>query len=250
MAAYKAKVTVMTNGKEYRPGSILPADISSVDLAFLKEKKFVELADVPEVVTDEDDEDEEFEGFDEMDPGAVKSEEEIRKIRTKKDLVAYAASIGYDLGEWKEKSVKILQEEIINYQEEQIGEREDGQEDGKARKTEKARAFEMRSFKDQLEKDFDSTFFNVNEFAELHNIDGKEVPVVVDNDTLLALNLGKNADSDGIFEDAKLFFILKKYLDSEPVIGQIMDFDGESYPIGNILEDFGGYTIILRGNES
>ena len=107
----------------------------------------------------------------------------------------------------------------------------------------------MRSFKDQLEKDFDSTFFNMNEFAELHNIDGKEVPVVVDNDTLLALNLGKNADSDGIFEDAKLFFILKKYLDSEPVIGQIMDFDGESYPIGNILEDFGGYTIILRGIE-
>ena len=122
----------------------------------------------------------------------------------------------------------------------------------------------MRSFKDQLEKDFDSTFFNMNEFAELHNIDGKEVQVlnwmkaqsyirkdrIVDNDTLLALNLGKNADSDGIFEDAKLFFILKKYLDSEPVIGQIIDFDGESYPIGNILEDFGGYTIILRGNES
>ena len=132
MAAYKAKVTVMTNGKEYRPGSILPADISSVDLAFLKEKKFVELADVPEVVTDEDDEDEEFEGFDEMDPGAVKSEEEIRKIRTKKELVAYAASIGYDLGEWKEKSVKILQEEIINYQEEQIGEREDSQEAGES----------------------------------------------------------------------------------------------------------------------
>ncbi len=128
MAAYKAKVTVMTNGKEYRPGMILPADISSVDLAFLKEKKFVELADVPETVFDEDDEDEEFEGFDEMDPGAVKSEEEIRKIRTKKDLVAYAASIGYDLGEWKEKSVKILQEEIINYQEEQIAHDEDGED--------------------------------------------------------------------------------------------------------------------------
>ena len=62
MAAYRTKVTLMSNGKEYRPGSILPADISSADLAFLKEKKFVELADVPEVVTDEDDEDEEFEG--------------------------------------------------------------------------------------------------------------------------------------------------------------------------------------------
>lgn len=108
----------------------------------------------------------------------------------------------------------------------------------------------MRSFKEQLEKDFDSTFFNLNEFAETHTVDGKEIPVVVDNDTLLALNLGKNADADGIFEDAKLFFVLKKYLDSEPVIGQIMEFDGAMYPIGNILEDMGGYTIILRGDES
>ena len=38
MAAYKAKVTVITKGKEYRPGAILPADISSADLKFLKEK--------------------------------------------------------------------------------------------------------------------------------------------------------------------------------------------------------------------
>ena len=128
MAAYKAKVTVMTNGKEYRPGSILPADISSVDLAFLKEKKFVELADVPEVVTDEDDEDEEFEGFDEVNPGAVKSADEIRRIRVKKDLAEYARSIGLDLGEWNGKSLKVLQEEIINYQEEQIAHDEDGED--------------------------------------------------------------------------------------------------------------------------
>lgn len=108
----------------------------------------------------------------------------------------------------------------------------------------------MRSFKEQLEKDFQGTFFNLNEFAELHNIDGKNIPVVVDNDTLLAVNLGKNADSDGIYEDAKLFFVMKEKLGYEPVIGQIMEFDSETYTIGNVLEDTGGYTIILRGNES
>lgn len=129
MAAYKAKVTVMTKGKEYRPGMILPADISSVDLAFLKEKKFVELADVPETVFDEDDE-EEFDGFDEVNPGAVKSADEIRRIRVKKDLAEYARSIGLDLGEWNGKSLKVLQEEIINYQEEQIAHGEEDQEGG------------------------------------------------------------------------------------------------------------------------
>ncbi len=108
----------------------------------------------------------------------------------------------------------------------------------------------MRSFKEQLEKDFDNTFFNLNEFAEFHDVDGKKVPIVVDNDTLLQINLGKNADTDGIFQDNRMFFILKKYLDYEPAIGQIMEFDRETFQVGNVLEDFGGYTIILRGIES
>lgn len=106
----------------------------------------------------------------------------------------------------------------------------------------------MMTFKDQLEKDFNNTFFNLNEFAEIHDVDGKNIPVVVDNETLLQLDLGKNADSDGVFQDNRMFFVQKKYLDCEPVIGQIMEFDKESYQVGNVLEDFGGYTIILRGN--
>lgn len=106
----------------------------------------------------------------------------------------------------------------------------------------------MRSFQEQLQKDFDSTFFNLNEFAEIHDIDGDKIPVVVDNDTLLQLNLGKTADSDGIFQDNKMFFVQKKYMQNQPVIDQIMEFDGELYQVGNVLEDFGGYTIILREN--
>ena len=101
----------------------------------------------------------------------------------------------------------------------------------------------MRSFKEQMEKDFDRTFFNLDEFGEIHDIDGNQIPVVVDNETLVQLNLGKTADSDGIFQDNRMFFVQKKHL-----IGQIMEFDGETYQVGNVLEDLGGYTIILRGN--
>ena len=71
---------------------------------------------------------------------------------------------------------------------------------------------------------------------------------MVDNETLLQMNLGKTADSDGIFQDNKMFFVQKKNLNYEPVIDQIMEFDGESYQVENVLEDLGGYTIILKGN--
>lgn len=91
MAKYRTKVEVRTNGKVFKPGAILPDDISKLDLNFLKAKKFVEVVDVADAVSEaeaEDDfDDEEFgDGFDEMTPGSFKTADEIRKIRTRKTL--------------------------------------------------------------------------------------------------------------------------------------------------------------------
>ena len=93
---YRTKVEVVTNGKTYKPGSILPDDISASDLAFLKMKKFVIPVDAAAVVTEpveeemyRDDENEgDFTGFNEMQPGKLKTEAEIRKIRSKKEIRA------------------------------------------------------------------------------------------------------------------------------------------------------------------
>ena len=126
---YRTKVEVVTNGKTYKPGSILPDDISASDLAFLKMKKFVIPVDAAAVVTEpveeemyRDDENEgDFTGFNEMQPGKLKTEAEIRKIRSKKEIRAYADSIGLELGENSdEKSLKELQEIVINFQEERM----------------------------------------------------------------------------------------------------------------------------------
>lgn len=134
MAKYRTKVEVRTNGKVFKPGAILPDDISKLDLNFLKAKKFVEVVDVADAVSEadaeEDIDDEEFgDGFDEMTPGSFKTAEEIRKIRTKKDVAEYAASIGLDLGEdYDQKSLAELYDEVINYQEEaEAATEEDGE---------------------------------------------------------------------------------------------------------------------------
>ena len=107
----------------------------------------------------------------------------------------------------------------------------------------------MRTFKEQLQKDFDNIFFNLDEFAEIHTVEGQEVSVVIDTDNLLELDLGKKEHSDGVYTDEKMLFIQKKDLDFEPVAGQHLNFDGEVYPILNVFEAMGGYTIILRSNE-
>lgn len=127
---YRTKVTVTTQGKVFKPGSILPDDLSKSDLAFLKSKKFVEPADVPAAAyedPEEDPEDEQeqenggFSGFNVTEPDGMKNPDEIRKIRSKKDAATYAKKIGLDLGEnYEEKSLKDLQTMIIDFQEEQM----------------------------------------------------------------------------------------------------------------------------------
>lgn len=123
---YKTKVTVITGGREYEPGTLLPKDISYKDMTFLKLKGFVEPADIESVETgyyqpDLEEGDSSFSGFSEKTPDALKSAEEILKIRSKKDVVSYAASIGLDLETaYEEKSLKDLQEEVINFQKEQL----------------------------------------------------------------------------------------------------------------------------------
>ncbi len=126
---YRTKVTVVTQEKIYKPGSILPDDFSKPDLAFLKSKKFVEPADIPAACEEQEDGPGEdrgqetgvFTGFDVMEPDGMKSPDEIRKIRSKKEVAAYAKKIGLDLGEnYEEKSLKDLQDMTIDFQEEQV----------------------------------------------------------------------------------------------------------------------------------
>lgn len=127
---YRAKITVITQGKAYGPGSIIPDDISKSDLAFLKSKKFVEPADVPAAAYDDPEDDPEedsgqepdgFSGFNEMEPPGLKSPDAIRKIRSKKEVAAYAESIGFSIGnDYEEKSLKDLQAAVIDFQEEKM----------------------------------------------------------------------------------------------------------------------------------
>ena len=44
------------------------------------------------------------------------------------------------------------------------------------------------SFKDQIKQDLSDIFLNLDEFADLHRIEGKEVPVVIDSDLMAKLS--------------------------------------------------------------
>ena len=44
------------------------------------------------------------------------------------------------------------------------------------------------SFKDQIKQDLSDVFLNLDEFADLHRIEGNEAPVVIDSDIMAKLS--------------------------------------------------------------
>lgn len=99
------------------------------------------------------------------------------------------------------------------------------------------------SLKDIIKADIKTVFFNDDEFAEDHNIDGRKVSVVVDNETLKKRN---QKEYDGILQADILYFIKDEDVNRKPVVGQVQRFDGKIYSVFDVKYDSGVYEIILQ----
>lgn len=101
--------------------------------------------------------------------------------------------------------------------------------------------------KEQLAEDM-SVFFNPEEFAELHRINGAETLVIVDNEELAELYIHREVETASLFTNSVLIFVQKSELNFEPVPKQYMDFDGEMYMITDVKLTDGMYAIVLGVN--
>lgn len=104
------------------------------------------------------------------------------------------------------------------------------------------------SFHDDLEADLEE-FFNEDEFASPHLVNGAEMLIILD-ENLLKLMQRKSNDPDGIYVGEALFHVKKSDFGARPVPGQIINLDGDPYRVADAQEDEGMYTITLEGNLS
>ncbi|WP_243129169.1 hypothetical protein [Hathewaya massiliensis] len=102
-------------------------------------------------------------------------------------------------------------------------------------------------FKDEIKKDL-SLFTNSNEFAEIHIINRRKVPIIIDNDRLQERS---KKEYDGIIIGDILYFVaLKDYGNQAIKPGEVQLFDGKPCNIVDVRYDMGMYEVILslRGN--
>ena len=104
------------------------------------------------------------------------------------------------------------------------------------------------SFKDQIKQDLSDIFLILDEFADLHRIEGKEVPVVIDSDIMAKLS--KNGDNRIHGMDEADMVIMGKASDLPENLdpGRLLNLDGREVIVVTTTSEMGLVQIAVRQN--
>lgn len=102
-------------------------------------------------------------------------------------------------------------------------------------------------FKEQIAKDLDNVFMNLGEFAELHRVEGVQIPVVIDSDRLNTLKQGQIL---GIVEADMLIMGKEADFPSNLEPGRLLNVDGREMIVGPSGKSMGLVEVALNQNRS
>jgi len=95
-------------------------------------------------------------------------------------------------------------------------------------------------FKETVAADVDNVFFQTDEFAESVIIDGKTVPIVLDNDLLKGMT---ELYAKGLAEGEQFIFIKAKDMFRLPQSGERLTKEGKNWFIRDAVSEMGVYGI-------
>jgi len=102
-------------------------------------------------------------------------------------------------------------------------------------------------FKEQIQKDLDTVFLNLAEFAELHRVEGAEISVVVDSDQLNKLKKGQIL---GLIEADMLLMGREGDFPANLEPGRLLNVDGRELIVSNSGKNMGLVEVALRQNRT
>lgn len=104
----------------------------------------------------------------------------------------------------------------------------------------------MSIFKDMVASDMDHVIFNLDEMADIHEVNGLQIPVIID-DTLLEDMQSPPKYADGYNTAVRLIFVRAKDLPGKPAQGSYLSFDGQTYVVQSVKgKDI--WEIIMEAN--
>ena len=104
------------------------------------------------------------------------------------------------------------------------------------------------SFKDQIKQDLSDIFLNLDEFADLHRIEGKEVSVVIDSDIMAKLSKIGDNRIHGMDEADMIIMGKASDLPENLDPGRLLNLDGREVIVVTTTSEMGLVQIAVRQN--
>ncbi len=104
------------------------------------------------------------------------------------------------------------------------------------------------SFKDQIKQDLSDIFLNLDEFADLHRIEGNEVPVVIDSDIMAKLSKIGDNRIHGMDEADMVIMGKASDLPENLDPGRLLNLDGREVIVVTTTSEMGLVQIAVRQN--
>ncbi len=95
-----------------------------------------------------------------------------------------------------------------------------------------------------------SIFVNIDEFAELHEVNGQTIPVVIDADITKKRLRYRDESYDGVYSGQVVVYVKSADLPGVPAIGSVFRLDGKMYLVANASNEMGILEITLEANET
>lgn len=108
----------------------------------------------------------------------------------------------------------------------------------------------MMSFKDILAADVHEVFMNVDEFSDMHTVNGKEMAVQLDTNEQIEREKRMAQNVDGIYVNQKLIYVAASDFGAMPKQGSTLNLDGKIYRVADAVDEGGIYSITIEANKA
>lgn len=106
------------------------------------------------------------------------------------------------------------------------------------------------NFKDLIISDVQNVFLNTEEFADIHVIDGKPMPSMLDDIENIEREKRMKSHMDGLYVRQVFLYVAASDFGLLPAQGRLLKLDGKMYSVVDAADEGGVYTITLEANKS
>lgn len=108
----------------------------------------------------------------------------------------------------------------------------------------------MSAFKEIIKDDVYRTFLNLDEFSDIHTVNGKEMATQIDTNEQIEREKRMSQNVDGVYMNQKLIYVAASDFGPMPKQGSILTLDGKVYRVADAVDEYGVYSITIEANRA